>query len=405
MKYIRPSRWLRPFLRLLMVVGVTVCLLPLDAAAVGSKGPVICLSTADGENLQNLSAGIPIDLGDAGCVLTSTDLYEGKDLIYLARNEAEDTYLMTYEGELFGLSLFSTDATDFGAFYTNTVGPVQGKQYTLRGINGDVKYAKCTVTVTKVSTTQNSQGTYDISIDGDDSSIASPAVIVDGDAVVAIRNGSRVFSLSQPTGNSGGGGGGGGSRVKPSNDNTALICVGAMVALIVGFAVVKGLRKKRGGSSQTTTSDSIRDDRNLNENGPAVNIQEINWVPHEDVIVQDSDVTVQEKPKAVKLYLEIQDGPMAGQQYPVPDGGALLIGRSTEANIRYSADTKGVSRRHCQVFWNNGSLQVMDLGSTAGTFLRGKGKLIPNTPVPLTEGSVIYLGSKAVAICLRIRSV
>ena len=42
----------------------------------------------------------------------------------------------------------------------------------------------------------------------------------------------------------------------------------------------------------------------------------------------------------------------------------------------------------------------MDLGSTSGTYLRGKGQLAPRTPVPLTEGSVIYLGSKAVAVQL-----
>ena len=94
---------------------------------------------------------------------------------------------------------------------------------------------------------------------------------------------------------------------------------------------------------------------------------------------------------------------MTGQQYAIPDSGKMLIGRSVEANIRYPADTKGVSRNHCQVYWNNGSLQVMDLGSTSGTFLRGKGQLVPNTPVALTDGSTIYLGSKSVAINVRTR--
>lgn len=105
-------------------------------------------------------------------------------------------------------------------------------------------------------------------------------------------------------------------------------------------------------------------------------------------------------PGSVRLSLNVISGPMAGQCYPISDS-ATLVGRALEANIRYPADTKGVSRKHCQVFWKNGALHIMDLGSTSGTFLRGKGQLQANVPVALTAGDIIYLGSKQVALQLK----
>lgn len=100
------------------------------------------------------------------------------------------------------------------------------------------------------------------------------------------------------------------------------------------------------------------------------------------------------------LYLVGLEGPLMGQEYPISNG-VTFVGRAVEANVRYPADTKGVSRKHLQIFWNNGILMIMDQGSTSGTYLRSRGKLEPNVPVALAEGDKIYLGSKKIQMIVK----
>ena len=68
-----------------------------------------------------------------------------------------------------------------------------------------------------------------------------------------------------------------------------------------------------------------------------------------------------------------------------------LIGRSSECDIRFREDASDVSRRHCRIEVGNIGVQLTDLGSTCGTFLRGE-KLTPNTPVQLHKGDTFTLG-------------
>ena len=69
----------------------------------------------------------------------------------------------------------------------------------------------------------------------------------------------------------------------------------------------------------------------------------------------------------------------------------MLIGRSSECDIRFREDASDVSRRHCRIEAHDGDVQLTDLGSTCGTFLRGE-KLTPNTPVRLHKGDTFTLG-------------
>lgn len=98
-------------------------------------------------------------------------------------------------------------------------------------------------------------------------------------------------------------------------------------------------------------------------------------------------------------FIQMDGGVMNGFLYPVHSG--ILIGRNPECNVRYPADTKGVSRKHCKIFVNNNNLFVMDLGSTSGTFLRGAGQLTPNVPQSIRSGDIIYLGEKKNGIVVR----
>ncbi|MCM1113457.1 MAG: FHA domain-containing protein [Muribaculum sp.] len=104
--------------------------------------------------------------------------------------------------------------------------------------------------------------------------------------------------------------------------------------------------------------------------------------------------------QAVVLYLCCEGGEMDGKRFPITQN-ILLIGRDPACNICYPADTKGVSRRHCQVFWKSGVLMIMDLGSTAGTFIRGKGQIAANVPTAVKAGDTFYLGEKKNAFVIR----
>jgi len=59
----------------------------------------------------------------------------------------------------------------------------------------------------------------------------------------------------------------------------------------------------------------------------------------------------------------------AQKAFPLPSN-VTVIGRRRNCDLRIPLDS--VSRRHCQLSVENGSLKVRDLGSRNGTFLNGK---------------------------------
>ena len=85
-------------------------------------------------------------------------------------------------------------------------------------------------------------------------------------------------------------------------------------------------------------------------------------------------------------------GYMDGRKYPV-GGSEITFGRDASATVCFPADAKGVSRQHCRIFWQNGTLMLMDTGSSYGTFTQA-GKLQPMKPVPVKAGDVFYIGEK-----------
>ncbi len=82
-----------------------------------------------------------------------------------------------------------------------------------------------------------------------------------------------------------------------------------------------------------------------------------------------------------------------------------VIGRNDPPNIKVDIDLTDcdstpltVSRRHAEISWVEGNLQIIDLGSSNGTFVDGQ-KLSPVTsnevpsPVTLQPGSKVKLGN------------
>jgi pSer/pThr/pTyr-binding forkhead associated (FHA) protein len=64
----------------------------------------------------------------------------------------------------------------------------------------------------------------------------------------------------------------------------------------------------------------------------------------------------------------------------MPLDKTITIGRDPSVcNIVFPTDTAGISRRHCCVAASpDGTVYVMDMGSSEGTFLPGGRKLNPN---------------------------
>lgn len=85
-------------------------------------------------------------------------------------------------------------------------------------------------------------------------------------------------------------------------------------------------------------------------------------------------------------------GYMNGRIYPV-GAHEIVFGRDAAATVRFPADAKGVSRQHCRLFWQNGTLMLMDSGSSYGTYTQ-EGKLQPMHPVAVKSGDVFYIGEK-----------
>ncbi len=79
----------------------------------------------------------------------------------------------------------------------------------------------------------------------------------------------------------------------------------------------------------------------------------------------------------------------------VPIKGEFYFGRDPgSCNFLYPVDAPGVSFRHCCVWEDGGTVYVMDMRSSCGTWL-GSTKLIPGRAYPMSPGDMIFLGSMA----------
>lgn len=85
-------------------------------------------------------------------------------------------------------------------------------------------------------------------------------------------------------------------------------------------------------------------------------------------------------------------GIMANRSFSI--NGTIILGRNSQkCNVCFPVDSKGISGVHCQIRQANGGYEIMDLGSSNGTFLGSGQKLTPNVPVFIPDGTYFYLGS------------
>lgn len=85
-------------------------------------------------------------------------------------------------------------------------------------------------------------------------------------------------------------------------------------------------------------------------------------------------------------------GVMAGRSFPV--SGSAVIGRNPEkCTICFPVNTQGISGLHCEIRQNGSVYEIIDRGSSCGTFLGSGQKLAENVPTALPSGMYFYLGS------------
>lgn len=70
------------------------------------------------------------------------------------------------------------------------------------------------------------------------------------------------------------------------------------------------------------------------------------------------------------IALKFIAGKYQGGEFPLPETGEVIVGRASEAEMVLVEDM--VSRRHAKITINGDSIEIVDLGSTNGTFVNGE---------------------------------
>ena len=92
------------------------------------------------------------------------------------------------------------------------------------------------------------------------------------------------------------------------------------------------------------------------------------------------------------LALRFISGKYQGGEFPLPESGEIVIGRSSELDMVLVEDM--VSRRHAKISVEDGDIFLEDLGSTNGSFVNGE-KI---TRTKLAEGDRILIGTSIIKV-------
>ena len=104
---------------------------------------------------------------------------------------------------------------------------------------------------------------------------------------------------------------------------------------------------------------------------------------------------VQLKPGDTGLRIEGLAGAMAGKRVMIKLGSSVVIGRNANmCNVTVPDNTPGVSSKHCEIWLENGTLYIKDLGSSHGTFISPGIRVEPHVPTPVKEGTIFWLGTE-----------
>ena len=87
-------------------------------------------------------------------------------------------------------------------------------------------------------------------------------------------------------------------------------------------------------------------------------------------------------------------GSLGSRRFRIPRTGEVVMGRNEGSGIKFPSNTKGVSGRHCAVYYDSGSVYIKDIGSSFGTFIEPGRRLTANESVMIPVGRKFWLGSE-----------
>lgn len=161
------------------------------------------------------------------------------------------------------------------------------------------------------------------------------------------------------------------STDKPDFNPVPIIIIAVVVLAASAAAVWRLKRKAPAAETATMQKNSVQ--KNAAPNASAASPVQGSGNP-------DSSVIICEK------------GILAGRTYTI--GSGVIIGRNTEkCSVCLPIDTKGISGVHCEIRKTAKGFEIIDRGSSYGTFLGNGQKLTPNVPVYIPDGTYFTLGS------------
>ncbi len=95
---------------------------------------------------------------------------------------------------------------------------------------------------------------------------------------------------------------------------------------------------------------------------------------------------------AMSYALRFISGKYQGGEFPLPEEGEIVIGRSSELDMVLVEDM--VSRRHAKITVMDGQIFIQDLGSTNGSFVNGE----KVKRARLSEGDRILIGTSIIKL-------
>lgn len=434
-----------------LLVAMTMMLYaPIEVAATtaeeSSASIVMCASIdADGE-IVTMVPGIPVVTQNYQVMYAGEGLYTSDELVYFAAL-GEEGAVLEYAGTSGGVDVYAfTDVAENLCFDIKV--PMIGQKAFLIGMNRDAEMISYEVEITDGSTRENKEGMYDLEIDFTDFSkfVAPAALVTENRELLAIAvddGGTQIYAFVEPIDVAGSGSGtnetepeeaesgdeedsvaptragkeddsetvsGNIGKKKTDNENTKLIVAGIVIVLAV---VIFIFRKKKQQKKPDPVGPNINPGLKKEEfpvtkpvtpEYPVTKPVEPEYPVTKPVEKPDRNgwVDVTTDDDCTGLFAVGVAGALQNREFPISERG-ILIGRGENMDVRYPPDTKGVSRQHCKVFWKDGVLMLMDMGSTSGTLLRGKGQLPANVPVAVVEGDIFYLGSKENALTIRLK--